>query len=207
MKNLIFLLITVFAFSFLNAQDISFGLKAGPNFADLNFSDSGGEEFETRTAFHVGGVVELSFSDKFSVQPELLFSSVGAKIEESEGEASMKVQFIENYLSVPIMLKFYPIEGLSLQAGPQIGFLLSAKSKWEISGAGSGEDGTEEEDMKDEFESIDFGVGFGVGYKMDMGLFFDARYVLGMINVVKEIDDDEYVKNNVIQLSVGYMFK
>ncbi len=206
MKKIIFLFVTVFAFTLLNAQDISFGLKAGPNFADLNISDSDDDdEFETRTAFHVGGLVEFSFSDKFSVQPELLFSSVGAKYEESEGEVSMKLQIIENYLSVPIMLKFYPIEGLSLQAGPQIGFLLSAKGKMEISGTSS-DDITEEEDIKDEFESIDFGVGFGLGYKMDMGLFFDARYVLGMINVAKEIDDDEYVKNNVIQLSIGYKF-
>ncbi|RZJ55928.1 MAG: PorT family protein, partial [Flavobacterium sp.] len=34
-----------------------------------------------------------------------------------------------SYLNVPIMAKYYVIEKLSLEAGPQIGFLLSAKNQ------------------------------------------------------------------------------
>jgi len=52
--------------------------------------------------------------------------------------------------------------------------------------------------------SLDYGVNFGVGYTMDFGLFIDARYNLGLANIVDS--DDITNKNNVINISVGYYF-
>ena len=50
-----------------------------------NFATLGGdtEDLDGLTSFHVGGVAEISFSEKFSVQPELLYSAQGASFEES----------------------------------------------------------------------------------------------------------------------------
>jgi len=207
MKKIILLIVAFFAFSAMFSQGIIFGVKAGVNLANLNTSISEvNDEFEMRTAFHVGGVADVSITDQFSIQPELIYSSVGTKFEESEGGATAKFQYIINYLNIPFMAKYYVAEGFSLQAGPQVGFVLSATDKLEISGAGE-LDGTEEEDAKDDYESIDFGLGFGAAYKMNNGLFFDARYGLGLSNIAVEIDNDEWVKNNVIQVSVGYMFQ
>lgn len=207
MKKFILLIVVFFAFSTMFSQGIIFGVKAGVNLANLNSSVSEfNDEFEMRTAFHVGGVADVSISEQFSLQPELIYSSVGTKFEESEGGVTAKFQSIINYLSIPFMAKYYVAEGFSLQAGPQVGFVLSATDKLEISGAGEF-DGTEEDDIKEDLESIDFGLGFGAAYKMQNGLFFDARYGLGLSNIAKEIDNDEWVKNNVIQVSVGYMFQ
>ncbi len=130
----------------------------------------------------------------FSIQPELLYSSVGAKSDVEGGYFDI----ITDYLTIPFLAKYYVADGFSPQAGPQVGFLLSAK----IKGEGEGED----EDFKDEMESIDFGLGFGAAYKLESGLFFDARCGLGLSNIWIETGD-ETVKNNVIQVSIGYMFQ
>jgi hypothetical protein len=200
MKKILFILVAIFTFSFINAQEVHFGAKAGLNLATMNSSDS---EFNnlidgSRTAFHAGAVIDISFSDKFSVQPELLYSSVGA-IFDYDGVArysESEFGYVLDYLSIPVMAKYYVADGFSLEVGPQIGFLLSAKA----------ENDSDEEDIKEYTESTDFGLGFGAGYKMENGLFFNARYNLGLSNIFSDVDDGDWFKNNVFQFSVGFMF-
>lgn len=191
-KLLLSAAIAVFAMSGINAQDVKFGAKAGINLANV-----GGDIEENKgiIGFHVGGVAEISFSEKFSIQPELLFSAQGTKFEEGDGKLTMKL----NYINIPVMAKYYVADGFSLEAGPQIGILASAKAKYEIGGE------SESEDIKDNFESLDLGLNFGLGYKLDSGLNFAARYNLGLSNLAKD-SGDEKINNGVFQLSVGYMF-
>ena len=194
-KLFVFAIIAIFSFSYINAQEVHFGAKAGVSFANLTGDVEG---LNMRTGLHVGGVVEIPISDKFSFQPELLYSMQGAKEKDSyEGEtyeATLKV----DYLNVPLMAKFYVAEGFSIEAGPQVGFLLSAKAKAEVGGSSG------EEDIKDYFKGIDFGANLGFGYKMENGLNFGARYNLGLANIADSDDGD--VKNGVFQISVGYFF-
>ncbi len=187
-------------------ENIRFGAKAGVNFASL-----GGdiEDVDGKTGFHVGAVVEIPLSDKFAFAPELLFSTQGAKSEDSFDFGGFTFTEEEttklNYLNIPLMAKYYVAQGLSLQAGPQIGLLLSADSELEVSGGGESE--SEEVDIKDELKGVDFGLNFGAGYQLDMGLFFDARYNLGLSNINDEGEGEDFkIKNNVIQISVGYKF-
>ncbi|SDI50211.1 porin family protein [Winogradskyella thalassocola] len=194
-----------FAFTNVNAQEVKFGAKAG-----LNLATIGGdfEDAESLTSFHIGGVAEIMISDKFSVQPELLYNSVGASTDYTESfegvtvNAEGKIKL--NYISLPIMAKYYVAEGFSVEAGPQIGFLMSANEEYEVSGGGFSESG--DEDVKDNFKSIDFGFGIGAGYKMESGLNFALRYNLGLSNIAEDAGDDFSAQNNVFQVSVGYTF-
>ncbi|MGR7814073.1 porin family protein [Lacinutrix undariae] len=190
MKKLLFTAaIAVLGLSNVNAQEVTFGAKAGVNFANL-----GGdiEDNDMKVGFHVGGVAEIAISEKFSVQPELLFSSQGTKFEES-GET---LKYNLSYINVPVMAKYYVAEGFSVEAGPQVGFLVDAKAKYD----------SDSEDIKDAFNSVDFGLNLGAGYKLDNGFNFSARYNLGLANIAKDAGDDFSIQNNVIQLSVGYSF-
>lgn len=190
MKKLMLLAaVAVFGFSNMDAQEVKFGAKAGVNFASIGGDDTG--DLKSRTAFHVGAMAEIGISDKFAVQPELLYSSVGAKADEGDGELKL------DYISVPVMAKYMVAEGFSLEAGPQIGLLLSAKS----------EGGGESEDVKDFVNGLDLGIGVGASYRMDSGLNFGARYSLGLSNINDfEGSDDFKNQNNVFQISVGYFF-
>ena len=194
-KLLIFTAIALFGFTNVNAQDVNFGAKAGVNFASITGDDIG--ELDSKTSFHVGFVAEIVISEKFSFQPELLYSAQGATLSGFDVDVDLNL----DYLNLPLMAKFYVGEGFSLEAGPQVGYLLSAKVK--ASGVGE----SEEEDIKDVVKGIDFGVNFGIGYKLDIGLNFGARYNLGLSNDNDdpESPDDSY-KNSVIQVSVGYFF-
>lgn len=169
------------------AQEITLGIKAGVNFSTLSGDSQG---LDSRTSFHIGTIVEFMISDIFAVQPELLYSAQGAK---ADGD-TLKM----DYLILPIIGKYYVIEGLSLEIGPRIGYLLSAKTEIDDGG-----------DITDEFREFDFGLNFGAAYTFETGLNFGVRYNLGLSNTVNYLDDfvsDYTIRNSVFQISVGYFF-
>ena len=172
------------------AKDVNVGAKTGANFATINSDNF--DSFDNRTAFHVGLVAEFGISETFSFQPELLYSSQGSDYSDPGFDGTIKL----DYLNVPLMAKFYVGEGFSLEVGPQVGFLLSATDE------GDGYD----IDMKDYVKGIDFGVNVGVGYKLDGGLNFGARYNLGLTDVNDGYEEGGTYKNGVIQAYVGYFF-
>ncbi|PIA79419.1 hypothetical protein BFR04_00785 [Gaetbulibacter sp. 4G1] len=182
-KLLLVTAIVVFGLAHVNAQDVTFGIKGGLNFSTITGDNTSKDQ--TVTGFNFGVMSEIKISEKFSFQPELLYSGQGYDTGIStEGNIAL------NYLNIPLIGKYYVTKRLSLEAGPQIGFLLSTKG------------GTK--DYKDLFKTTDFGVNFGLGYKLDNGLNFGARYVLGLSNIndVGSLKN----KNGVLQLSAGYFF-
>ncbi|MEZ4837888.1 porin family protein [Flavobacterium sp.] len=171
MKKIILSILAVAAFGTANAQDTKFGVKAGANFSNF----TGDADLDGRTGFYVGGLVDISITEKFHVQPELLYSMEGA----DDAELDL--------IRIPIMAKYYVMDGLNLQAGPVLGFKIGA------------------EDFVDEAtKSLDYGLGFGAGYELPMGLFFDARYNLGLANIS---DSDGFdLGTSAFQIGLGYKF-
>jgi opacity protein-like surface antigen len=204
MKKITLSIIAVLAFGFTNAQEVKFGVKGGINLSTLTGDI---ENASSKVGFQVGGFAEIKLSDKFSVQPELLYSLQGVKIEESIPEFDLNFKSTDNlsYLNIPVMAKYYVAEKFSLEAGPQIGFLLSAKSDFtDISGdkATSGDI-----DVKDDYKSIDFGVNFGAGFDFTENLSAGLRYNLGLSNIAENVEGENFKqKNSVFSLSVGYKF-
>ncbi|MNK07623.1 hypothetical protein D3C87_255380 [compost metagenome] len=180
MKKIVFLLAATLGSFAMQAQGIDFGIKAGANFSNF----SGDVDTDGITSFHAGGVLELNLIPIFSVQAEGLFSSQGATYKDTALDIAKDINL--DYISVPVMAKYYIVPKLSLMAGPQFSFLVS--------------------DAKEAFEtkSFDMSAVGGVELKIIAGLFAQARYTVGLNNVsdVSEVD----VKNNVFQLSVGYFF-
>lgn len=171
----------------------------------VSFSNVTGDEadsFEGKTGFHAGAGIDLPVNDEFSVQPGLSYSTQGADYSDSEFTGTYKL----NYLNLPVLARYEVSPGLTLEAGPQIGLLLSAKDEYEFSGSG----GSMEEDVKDFTKNIDFGVNIGAGYTFDNGININAHYNLGLSDLN---DNDEFAmegvkwRNSVIQVSLAYYFK
>ena len=181
-KILLLAVVTVLGFTNVNAQEIKFGAKGGLNFASISGNNSTGSDMVT--SFNFGVLSEISISDKFSFQPELMYSGQGYSFNDNTIALS--------YLNIPLMGKYYLTKGLSIEAGPQIGFLLAAKN--------------DKTDVKDSFNTFDFGVNFGLGYKLDNGLNFGVRYNLGLNDINNLDNSSSKYKNRVFQLSVGYFF-
>jgi hypothetical protein len=220
MKNLLVLAFFLIGYAFANAQEsdrpLQFGVKAGINFADITGDDV--DSFSGRTSIHFGVYAEIPICESFSFQPELLYSAQGSEFEDTFTESDGEIMYVyvakgkvkADYLNVPLMAKYYVTKGFSIEAGPQVGFLLSAKEEYDFTYTeGSITETTSgEEDIKDSLKGIDFGLNFGLGYKLDNGLNFGARYNLGLLDIN---DDPDYLgnssyKNSVIQVSVGFMF-
>jgi hypothetical protein len=200
-KSVLLITIALFGITAMSAQEFfNFGVKGGVNFATLTGDDADEIDAKMKTGFHLGVFAEIMISDKFGIQPEVLYSSQGATsdvafiYEEFGGNVDVDIKL--DYISVPVMLKYFVAPGFSLEAGPQFSFL----SKSEIEAEFQGE--TETEDMKDDTESFDLGAAVGVGYGLPQGFLVQARYVMGFSDVYTDSD----AKNSVIQLSVGWKF-
>jgi len=178
-------------------QQLKFGPKAGVNFANLSWVDN----TEMKTGFHVGAVAEIKFNEKFSIQPEVVYSAQGAKNTTTVpvlGE--VETTWNNDYINIPILAKYYIVDGFSVEAGPQIGFLVKSEAKIE-SGNSSVKD-----DTKDDFKSTDFGLGFGLAYDLPVGIFVNARYNMGLSDIRNNTNSGDAIKNNVIQVGIGYKF-
>ncbi|RMB57394.1 PorT family protein [Dokdonia sinensis] len=209
MKKILFTILCVGTFIATQAQEFNFGAKAGVNLASIGGDDT--DDLDGRTSFHLGLTGTYMLSEQFALQGELLYSSVGAKFEENgdgfSGESVTKL----DYLSIPLLGRFFVTEGFSLEAGPQISLLLSAKEEFDFSDSFEGEVISEsgEEDVDEFINGLDLGFALGTTYELDMGVFLSARYVLGLSNI-NDFDDDDgddfKNQNNVLQVSVGYKF-
>ncbi len=130
MKKITLLLVTVFTIGFVNAQDkenMSFGVKGGLNVSSITNADQDGVNSKSLIGFHVGFFGEFMISDKFAIQPELLYSAQGVKLDFDGDNGDLKL----DYINIPVMAKYYVADAFSLELGPQIGFLVSAKENLE----------------------------------------------------------------------------
>jgi hypothetical protein len=116
MKKIVLTAAVAFAFGFAaraQSEDIKFGVKAGIQFTNF---DSDGADSDGKTGFYVGGLVDIPISANFHIQPELLYSN--------EGSDGAKI----DYLRIPVMAKYYLMQGLSVQAGPQVAFKVATEN-------------------------------------------------------------------------------
>jgi opacity protein-like surface antigen len=205
MKKIILTAVAVLVFGFVNAQKAEFGIKGGLNVANQSYSGEVSPSPSSIIGFHIGGFVEVKVSDKFSIQPELLYSTQGSEFDMTVNNNGIyydtKNTFKLAYINIPVMFKYYAAEKFSLQAGPQIGFLTSSKMETEVIGQ------SVTQDVKDLFETVDFGLNIGAGYDFTKKVSAGIRYNFGLANVAK-IDDgsNDKIKNNVFSVSLGYKF-
>lgn len=195
---LTFLGLVAFSTSALAQQEVKFGPKAGVNFTNL----SGTDNSEMKIGFHVGAVAEIKFNEKFSVQPEVVYSAQGTKYTTTlpvVGKVEAKSNL--DYVNIPILAKYYIVDGFSVEAGPQVGFLVKAEGKVE------GGNDSKTIDIKDGHKSVDFGVALGLAYDLPMGLFVGGRFNLGLADIRENSNNGDAVKNMpVIQVGLGYKF-
>lgn len=189
-KVLLVAALAVFSLTASNAQGVSIGAKGGLNLANVN--GDGSEEVDGRTTFHIGGVVNLEISELFAIQPEVIYSAQGftQKFTEFEGESFESIVKLD-YLNIPILADITVVEGLSIQGGPQFG--ININSEVEVDGVSA--------DI-DEVETLDIAAAIGAQFELPIGLFFQARYVTGLTEIVKDGD----FKNSNISVSVGWFF-
>lgn len=195
MKKILFVIgLTICSFAKTYAQNkIELGIKGGVNFSNMT-SDSFAEN-DNKTGFHIGVLAEIPFGNKFSVQPELLYSSQGTKAKLiMYGGGPMPSEYSLDYIQIPVLAKIYIIQNLSVEIGPTFSFLVNDNEKT---------NSIKNTDIGNIFE---FGGAIGASYKIKFGLFGSLRYVHGFTVALDRENHIEDAKNRGFQLGLGYMF-
>ncbi len=214
MKRL-FSTVFVFAVLFISAQNtqssgsqIKFGIKAGMNFASL-YGDMNSAGI--RPGVYAGFYARIPVSDKFSVQPEVLYSMQGADSDNYyywNGywyyESGTEQKYELDYINVPIMVQYEIIKGLRAELGPQFSFAVNKKHKFRYYDRNfNNQYISSDKDLN----SFDVGLNMGINYELPSGINFAARYSIGFINVNdSNLYGDYDIRNNVFSAGVGFSF-
>lgn len=205
MKTLKTVAVILFLFSSLliaeSAQaqdDRRMGIKGGLNATNIYQNDINDEN--ARFGFNLGLYGQILSSDVFAIQPELLYSTKGARWDYS-GTIDQSIDFNINYLDLPVLAVFKLGETAEIHAGPYVGYLLSAKVKYD----GDLANGTDDID-RDDLNTVDYGLVGGLGLNFG-AMQVGARYNYGLAkiassNSAKDVLGDS--KNSNAQLYVAF---
>jgi len=182
MKKILLAGIALFFCVTVSFAQTTYGLKGGLNVASVRIPDN---QVDPMLGVHVGGFVSAPISDRFALQPELLYSQ--------QGYNTQKYDYRFHYLNLPLIFKGTISGGLHAQVGPQFGVLLRANRT----------EGKTSKDITETVSRFDSALALGLGYDLS-SLQFSARYTLGLTDTDETADRGfNGFTNNVFQLSLG----
>jgi len=222
-----------------NAQSLiptKFGLKVGLNMANLNITPSDGvapTKNSTQMGLEAGICVHIPLSDKWYINPEVLYSQKGTSFNynfthdydvNQRAEYATSNQVLLSYVELNPSFSFKASDKIALNFGPSISYLISQaeSSTKELT---DGVEGTDSNVLLDGFyesNALDVGLNVGLSYFLTESLLLDTRVYTGFmeagtinqpypevldISGNQVVPDAEYVvKNRAVVISLGYLF-
>ena len=182
------------------------GIKGGVNFSNFFIDDV--KDNNVKAGLNLGLFAKLPVSKGVSIQPELLYSSKGAKVSYNNPLLGGEYRFNLNYLELPVLAVFNLGKNFNIHAGGYAAYLTSANVKAEDNG--SSNEGLIDFD-EEQFNRFDYGLVGGLGFDIK-NVTLGARYNYGL-NQIGEKDQSvlssevlRNAKNNNITLYVGFGF-
>ena len=185
MKNFTLLVFALLLSTSSFSQGVDLGIKGGATFANL----TGVTDGSTKTGFVGGAFVTIKFSDKIAIQGDLLYSQQGVELDVD------KINL--DYINFPLVLKYYIIKRINIQAGPQFGTVINDSLG---SFLGSNID----------FNSFDVTGVVGIGVDLPLNFRITGRYGFGLSDISFSDNNDFSIdtnsKNSVFSLTAGFSF-
>ena len=168
------------------AQQHPFGIKLGGNISNL--AGDGIDDLSALVNFQAGFYMQIDLTKDVKIQPELLFAVYGFELSEGD-EPNVRL----NYVVLPVIAKYFVSNKFSIDAGPQVGLLVTAKN-----GTGS------MADVKTDFFDRDFGVNAGLSYAISEKFGASLRYYFGLTDVTAAATKNQ---NRAFQLALQFKIK
>jgi hypothetical protein len=197
MKNIKTILGIITILGSLTASSQHFAMKLGLNGTNLPIENS--DNGKIKPGFIVGMLLNFELSDKFQIQPELLFGTWGAKYDIDGQDKDDALAFTG--FTLPLMFKYSLIPKLMFEFGPSMTFFTNTEYQ---------DNGEPKNtlDVNDLYKSSDLGLNVGLtlspAERIDLGL----RYYLGLTNL-STLDPDVSgvnIKSTAIQLALTCSF-
>jgi hypothetical protein len=175
MKKLLFAAMAVFTFTAANAQEREKGdIELAPHIGYSSYFLNGDNvnDFSSISSINYGVNADYFFNNRWSLRSGLLSQTMGA--EDFSGELKL------NYISIPLNANWHfgSTRKWFLNFGASASFLTKA----EFSG----------EDVKEDIESFQLGVSYGIGYKLEIterfSILIESQNLFGLSNILKEGD-------------------
>lgn len=205
---------TVFLVSnFVNAQEevdeksFRVGLKTGLNISTASIKRDVENSTSPRYAYYGGLFANIRLASKFYLQPEIYYSVQGFREEYKKFDVQNEKEVNTSYINIPIVFQYFALKDLYVETGGQIGFLMTAKGNSDYYNSFydfSLRENNVDLKKKKEVNTHMISYVVGAGYKFDRNLSVNLRYNIGITQVDTASDVD--VKNNVLQLGIGYTF-
>jgi len=183
------------AFAAPASAQMSYGVKAGVNFANVSFDGETDVPSSGRIGALAGAFATISLRGWLAAQPEVIYTVKGASLDVADVESD----FIVDYLEVPLLARMAVRRSVYVAVGPSMAFRLRARSRTSFGGS------TEELDLKDDVESFDLGIVGAAGIEVGRWVF-DGRYTHGLSDTDADTTDDVKTRNRVFSLSAGIRF-
>lgn len=165
---------------------INFGVHAG---VDMNtmWGDDVDDDAATGVGFNAGAALKVSLPLlPITIAPEVL-------IDMRNMDVSKNVTWTEWALDIPVLVRFSLLPILYLEAGPELAINLSVSAE--------DDDGNEVKYDDDYFNTMEFGVVFGVGTGIVPFVDIDFRVNLGLTNLYAE----QKVLGNTIEIDASML--
>lgn len=198
MRKAFVILIVLFLANSSFAQ-VRLGLKAGGNLANMD----GFDQSKMRLGISAGPALQINFAKTFFLQSELLYSIKGRQSNTAQSNSNATLSL--NYINLPFLLGYRMSPNFSIKMGPEIGRLLSAKSKFDGSTT----------DVSNIYKDFDFGADLALACAFKK-LSIDLRYNYGFKDLIHAyfedpngnfIREENFGSNRVLQFSLCYFLK
>lgn len=203
------------SFNFLFAQedeeekkpDMQFGFKAGASLSNLQKIDGARQE-EMIVGWHGGVLLKMPLTKYFAIQPELLYSTKGARLTLTRQDIDITARNRLYYFDVPVMAYFKVTDNVNFQLGPYFSYLFSVITTDQTLLLNYN---PEDELTRKNFKKVDYGFVTGLGLDFQT-IGFGARYNIGMVEIGKEriVFGEPFsfgsARNNVIQAYMEIKF-
>jgi hypothetical protein len=170
-----------------------YGIKGGLNISDIVMTNYINPDVESdlnlKLGLHAGLFFNGMVNERFGMAAELLYSDKGVK--------GIGTNIHLHYITIPLILQYKLADNIFAEAGPELGYLFSARSKH----------GNVGNTYNNKFDlALDAGFRFNTPK-----LIFGLRYCAGVFSVREPFENynasgNEKIKyqNRVLQVSAGY---
>lgn len=200
MKKIIIILISIGVMN--SGLFADFKIMGGLNLSKYNILwEDENTEWNYKMGFLVGIGLEKNLTHNVILEFDILFFKKGCSVEFSDFP-DLKAKYDINAISIPFLLRIKNMFSYGSSpyflGGIEISAILSHKVKFEKEMAMN---------IKNHTKSTDFGLVFGCGYEIEMQeqlyFFIEARYHLGIRNIMSNPSEEHGMKTNAILIMIG----